>query len=225
MDIDLFNRCKKFEVLAGELSVAKVSKEENTDPVLKKLSELKNFDDRIKFAKKNWKLLGEGSSRTAFQINDDLIIKIAHNKKGLAQCLVEMDPKAQRECTNPVIVADPLGKWLVMKETKKLTKERFKEIVGFGFEPFMNALFFKFNNDSDKWKSPRDYEDIEKCPLFNCLAELIFETDQQVGDISKISSVRELDGKVVLVDYGLSRQVFDKMYSGNKTDSGTKTSE
>jgi len=220
MELSLYQQCGKFQLLAES---PKVSVEKNSNPTLQELSGIKDFEDRVAFAKKHWKFLGEGSSRTAFQVNDDLIIKVAHNDKGLAQNKVEMDPKAQRSCTNPIVVADAEGKWIVLKSTEPLKEKDFKKMVGFGFESFMNALFYKFNNESDQWSPPRDYEEIEKSPLFNCLSDLIFKTDQQIGDIDKISSWRELDGKPVLADYGLSRDVFRSYYKDEGESSSSKS--
>lgn len=219
--ISLYEKCLKFQKLAQDLP--KVSLKENSNPILEKLSSLKSFEDRVEFAKKHWKFLGEGSSRTAFQVNDKIIIKIAHNDKGIAQNKTEMDPKAQRSCTNPILLADAHGKWVLMKSTDSLTEKRFKEIVGFGFSPFMNALFYKFNNESNQWSQPREYNEIEKHPLFKCLSELILDTDQQIGDIDKISSWRESDGEVVLADYGLSRDVFRSYYADEDDSSSSST--
>jgi hypothetical protein len=217
---DLYRKSVEFERAAGELRVSRVSTQENNDPVLKQLSDIKLFDDRIKFAKDHWKFLGEGSSRTAFEINDELIIKVSHNDKGLAQTKVEMNPEAQRDCTVPVVVADAEGKWVVIRNSKPLPKTRFKELVGFGFDPFMDALYYKFNNETDE-KPPREYDEIEKHPLFICVAELIFSTDQQAGDILKPSSWRELDGKPVISDYGLDRETYQSLYN---TDSSSSSS-
>lgn len=220
----LYHKCAEFHKLSEGLNI---SVKPNTNPILKELSDIKSFDDRIEFAKKHWEWLGEGSSRTAFQMNDDLIIKIAHNEKGIYQDKTEMDPKAQCICVNPVLLADAAGKWIIMRNTEKLSEKKFKELIGFGFDTFMNALFYKFNNESDKWSKPRDYEDIEKNALFNCLADLIFKTDQQIGDLDKISSWRELDGRPVLVDYGLSKDVYKKFYDDDDSttsNSTTKTS-
>jgi hypothetical protein len=222
----LYVKCSEFQKLAEDV---KVSVEKNSDPTLQELSKIKSIDDRIEFAKKHWKFLGEGSSRTAFEINDKLVIKVAHNDKGIAQNKVEMDPKAQRSCTNPIIVADAEGKWIVIRNTEPLTEKEFKKMVGFGFESFMNALFYKFNNESNKWNPPHHYEEIEKNDLFNCIAELIFKTDQQCGDIDKISSWRKYDDQPILADYGLSRDVYRSYYrdsdSSSSSSSTTKTSE
>lgn len=219
MTLSLYEKCSIFQKLAEK---PKVSVEKNSSPILQELSSLKDFEERVDFAKEHWKFLGEGSSRTAFEIDENLIIKIAHNDKGIAQNKVEMDPKAQRPCTLPMVMADAEGKWIILKNTKPLKEKDFKAKIGIGFTQFMNALFYKFNNESDQWSPPRDYEEIEKLPLFNCLSDLIFKTDQQIGDIDKISSWRELDGEPVLADYGLSRDVFRSYYK-DEDDSSSST--
>jgi len=220
MVLSLYERCSIFQKLAES---PKVSFVKNSNPVLRELSEIKDFEDRVEFAKSKWKFLGEGSSRTAFEIDEKLIIKVAHNPKGLAQCLTEMDPKAQRPCTLPVVIADAEGKWIIMPNTDSLKEKDFKKLVGFGFTQFMNALFFKFNNESDQWAKPRDYEEIEKNPLFNCVAGLVFETDSQLGDIDKASSWRLYDGKPVIGDYGLSRDVFKEYYEDDDDSSSSSS--
>jgi hypothetical protein len=216
--ISLYERCCEFEKLAAKISIV-----ENTEPLLRELSDIKDFEDRVAFCKEHFKFLGEGSSRTAFEIDENLIIKVAHNEKGLAQCRVEMDPKAQRPCTLPIVVADAEGKWIILRNTEPLKEKDFKSKVGFGFTSFMNALFYKFNNESDKWNPPRDYDEIVKNPLFNCIAELVFDTDQQIGDCDKIGSWRNLDGEPVLADYGLSRDVYKEYYE-DEDDSSSSSS-
>jgi hypothetical protein len=219
MAISLYDKCLEYQKLAGP----KVSVEKNSNPVLQKLSEIKDFEDRVDFAKERWKLLGEGSSRTAFQINDKLIIKIAHDKKGISQNLVEMHPKAQMSCTNPIVIADAEGKWVIMRNTDPLTKEEFKKNVGFGFNQFMNALFYKFNNESDAWSPPKEYEEIEKSKLFNEVAELVFNNDLLLGDLEKINSWRSLDGRPVIADYGLDKKTYNKYYDKDNSSSSSST--
>jgi hypothetical protein len=216
MVIGLYEKCLNYQKLAGD---KKISVEKNSNTTLQELSDIKDFKDRIKFAKdQDWKFLGEGSSRTVFQINDELIIKIAHAPKGIAQNMVEMRPEVQTECVNNAVVADAKGKWIIFRTTKKLSKDDFKKIVGFGFEAFMNALFYAMNNESDKNK-PKDYDEIKHNKLFLCLANLVFENQLLVGDIDKPSSWGLLDGKPVLRDAGLDKETFKKFYDDSKSSS------
>lgn len=208
MGKNLLERCAEFEKLA-------ISVQENTDPVLKQLSDFQKFDERVEFAKKKWEKLGEGSSRTVFKINDHLIIKIAHNEKGLAQNYNEMEPDLQRSCATDTIVADPKGKWLITHYTDSITKEDFKKIIGFGFDSFVNSLSFSFNNEEDITE-PRDYDEIKKHPFFLCIGHMIINGNLLIGDLSKISSYGFRDGNVYLRDYGFTKDVHKKFY-GDKS--------
>lgn len=222
---ELYKLCNEFNKLA-ELSGVSVAK--NADPLLKKISELSSFDDRVALAEKYFDKLGVGSSRTIFKIPSDLVLKVAHNDKGLVQNFAEMKPEMQKPCTNPVLAADVKGKWIIVKFTEDVTKEKFKKFVGFTFDSFMEALFYKFNNESDKWTQPSNYDEILESGLFKCMVKLVVDCDLQIGDIDKPSSWGILNGKVVLRDYGLTREVFQEYYadsdSSSSSSSTTKTS-
>lgn len=209
----LFNKCAAF----AKMAFSGHSVKENTNPLLKSLSDAKDFEDAVEIAKEKFDYLGKGSARTVFKINDKLVLKMAHNEKGQSQNIAEMDPKAQRPCTNKILLADAKGKWIIVANNKTITEKRFKEIIGFGFESFINGLFYKFNNEDDSWKEPRDYENLQNNDLFKCIANLILDCDLQIGDLSKISSWCEVNNKVVLRDTGLTRKVFRSMYNSSET--------
>jgi hypothetical protein len=212
MSVDLFRKCLNYYKLAAKISI-----EENHNPILKELSDINEYDDRIEFAKKRWELLGHGSSRTIFRLNKKLVIKVAHNLKGEKQNKVEMNPNTQRPCTNKLIMADAEGKWIIVRFTDTVSKESFKKIIGVGFDSFTNALYYKFNNESEEWSEPKNYKEIEANGFFKCVCQLILECDMQVGDLDKPSSYGELDGKIVLRDYGLNRKLYDTEYAKSNT--------
>lgn len=220
----LYNQCDIFEKLCEK----QIHVEKSSNPTLQELSDIRDFKDRIEFAKEHFELLGEGSSRTAFQLNHDLIIKIAHNDKGLAQCLVEMKPGVQKPCVNNAVMADPKGKWVIFRSNEKLTREDFEKLVGFSFSTFMNSLFYSMNNESDKWSKPKDLDTIRENELFKCVANLVFENQLLIGDLDKISSWGLLDGKPVIRDAGLDKDTYNKFYAdedSSSSSSSVKTSE
>jgi len=222
----LFEECLLFQKRAEKVSVV-----DNTEPFLKQLSDIKGFDDRVAFAEEHCqKKLGEGSSRTAFQLSSDFIIKVAHNEKGLAQSKEEMQVSLEgRECVNNAIVADAEYKWIIFKNSEKITEKRFKEIVGCSFKHFTDSLFAKFNNESDRWPEHKDYGEISENPFFLCCAEIVFSNDLLLGDLSKISSYRERDGKIILSDVGFTKTVYRDFYeddsSSSSSSSTVKTTE
>lgn len=199
---------------ANELKVSLV---ENNDPILKQLSELKDFDDRVKLAEEHWEKLGTGSARAVFKISDDLIIKLAINKAGVAQIKTEAQFDLQKPCVATVVVADPEGKWLISHFTEKMTKEDFKKITGIGFDNFCNCLFFAYNNESDNWvKEPKNYDQIKNSQLFKCVGKLIVDGAILIGDLSKSSSWGIKSGKVYIRDWGLDKETYSKEYEDSE---------
>ena len=222
MSKELFNLTSLYLKLAS--SGPKISVVENKDPVLKELSEIKDFDDSVEFAKKqDWELLGEGSARIVFQIDEKRIIKVALDDKGLAQNLTESYPEMQGPYTIPVLIFDPRGKWIIEAWTSNISKVDFKKYIGVGFDAFMSALDFAMNNNSDDWKDPKEYDEIKRLPLFKYLVDVVVNGKLLIGDISKESSFGLLDGKKIVLRYlGLSKKNFHDYYSDD--DSSSKSS-
>ncbi len=211
---NLLKTAEEFEAISqGNGKIVK-----NDNEVLKEISSLKDFEDRVELAEENFDKLGEGSSRTIFQISDSLVLKVAHNDKGLAQNEAEMSLNSP--CINNVLVADPEAKWIIVRFTETMTEEDFKEAIGISFKSFMKALYFKHNNEIHDGM-PDDYEDICKNAFFKCISRTAIEHDLQIGDVAKASSWGLMDGKPLLRDFGLTKDVFIDYY---ECDSDNETS-
>jgi hypothetical protein len=196
---------------------------DSIDPVLEEISALSSFKDRVKLAREHFEELGEGSARTIFKISDSLILKIAHNPKGLAQNQSEGLPTMQCDCANKVLFADKEFKWIVMRFTSEITEEEFEDLIGFDFRQFIKCAYWKFRNEEHTGK-PRLFNEIVQHPLFRCLEKMILENQLQIGDLDKVSSWGNLDGKIVLRDFGLTKDVFKKYYEDDDSSSSTATS-
>lgn len=203
----LTRKIAEFQSSVSNLKVIK-----NTDPFLRQLSEEKGFDERVKSSKDIFDVIGEGSARIVFKLPDDKVLKLAINGKGLAQNVFEARPELQAECCNKVLMADPDGKWLIVRFAEKLTEKKFEKLVGISFDKFNDALYYKFNNESDS-KRPKEYDEIVKNPVFHCLVELMMGAeDLQLGDLMKINSWGEVDGRPVVIDIGLSKEIYNSLY-------------
>lgn len=204
---NLFRKIAQYNSSIKSITITK-----NSDPFLQQLSKEKSFKKRIEMAKSLFDELGEGSSRMVFELPENKVLKLAINDKGIEQNLFEARPELQTECTNKISMADPEGKWLIVNKAEELTEKKFKQLIGISFSEFTDALFYKFNNESNA-KKPKDYEKIVKLPLFECIMDMMSgPNDLQLGDLYRLSSWGLVNDKVVLIDAGLSKDIYKNLY-------------
>jgi len=204
------------ENMLGENYPASFDKEE-----FKNLTFIKK---RLEYCDTHLKRISSGSSRTVYRIDDQKVLKLAHNKKGLAQNEVEIRYSEDADLDNIVAKVfdyneDNLG--IEMELAEKLTAEKFKEVSGFKWKDYVGAI----NNHSYN-VTRSGYEMPENKLATKAMWEEQFTHDMfdymigyevPVGDLTRLSSYgivkREGSDSIIMVDYGLTKEVFNKHYS------------
>lgn len=184
---------------------------------------LSSFAKRVKYCEEHLQRISSGSSRIVYKIDDEKVLKLAKNKKGLAQN--ETEYAASQERFLDGIVAkiydiDQNYRWIEMDLAKKVTRPIFKSIKGFDFNDMAKALhnfyysnvdyntrMHKFNIDEDALGK------IEEDELYNDLCSFMHSYDAPVGDLIKTSSYGVIDDEIKLIDYGLTSDVYESYYS------------
>ena len=114
---------------------------------------LTSFSQRIKYCNQNLKRLASGSARIAYQIDDEKVLKLAKNKKGIAQNSVERDWYVQQsygDVVAKIFDVDENDLWLEMELAKKLTPSAFIRIVGEPVDVVGKYLAHKDDIDNGK---------------------------------------------------------------------------
>lgn len=188
----------------------------DTDTLLKNLSSLNTFKARIEYAEGNLERLSSGSSRVVFETNDGFILKLAKNEKGIAQNGVEGNPKIKSKHVNGAIKTDQDDKWILADKAEKINEEEFKDLTGLDFEDFEESIRFALKkiSGSDKEK-PKCFEKVKSNDFFQDIYETGLEFDLIPGDLAKISSFKKIKDRVVLVDAGLTREIFEEFYESD----------
>lgn len=185
---------------------------------------LKSFSKRVAYCNQHLKRLASGSSRIAYKIDDEKVLKLAKNKKGIAQNSVEKDWYVQSsygDVVAKVFEVDENELWLEMELTKKLTPNRFKELVGVSVENV--GLYLKIKDAEDNRRSFFNTSingdlktQMEQNEWVQQIYTLCREVDLLVGDFGRVSSYGEVirNGKpaVVIIDMGLSKSVWNDFY-------------
>jgi len=185
---------------------------------------LPSYAARGRYAKEKLGRLGSGSARIVFEINPTTVLKLARNKKGLAQNELEAEISATGwyDFIAQVHDAEPNNLWIESEKARKMKKRDFKNLVGFKFNDFTNALVNEAAKAAGGRPSyfntvdPEVAGDIYADELFDEMLRFIADYDLAPGDFARISSwgVVERDGHElpVLIDYGVSKSIFNDLY-------------
>ena len=199
---------------------------------------IKSYSGKLKYAENNLKKLKSGSARTVYVVDDEKVLKVAKNKKGLEQNSVEADRYLQNyDIVAKVFETDDNDYWVEMELAKPVNKSRFAQLTGMSIGTietyFDNISKIKrwTQSNSSTLKPTEKYFNYTKHKIklieesygenkfFQDLIQMINEYDMAPGDYGRLSSYGEVirDGKptIVVVDFGLTYSVWDNYYSVN----------
>jgi len=187
--------------------------------VLKNLENLDTFSDRKEYAEKNLEHLSSGSSRIVYLTPKKTILKLAKNEKGLAQNKAEANPKMKSKYLNEILGCAGNYSWIETSYLDKITTKQFKEMTGLDFDDFGEAIRYGLkkvseNTDLDK---PENFEKVEKSDIYKEMRRIGTEFKLMPGDIARISSWGVKDGHPVLIDAGLTADIFAKYYEDSSS--------
>lgn len=197
---------------------------EDTYPQDFSFSDLKSersYLGKLKYAEKYLKKIGSGSSRVVYKIDDEKVLKLAKNKKGLAQNKLEIDLYDELENTSSILAKifdrDENNLWVEMELAKKMTNKKFEELAGFKLDDMYNFFYGRKINRRIEHNLSDEIFDTE---IFMDLQDLVFGYNVSYGDLSRLSSwgvvIRDGEETPVLVDFGLNEKVHYEYYRINK---------
>lgn len=153
-------------------------------------------------------LLGEGSSRKTYLLSSKYAIKIAKNPAGIHQNRQEVEFWTDPRFTGIVAnIADYQDKfiWIMVELVRPLKSEsEFISLTGMSFYDF--DLYVKGTITEDKAKNVP--------PFVARLRKLVQDKVISAADATKLSSFgKTSDGRVVLLDYGLTSSIYRTHYN------------
>lgn len=186
---------------------------------MEQFKNIKSFSQRVKYCDTRLRKISSGSGRIVYQIDDEKVLKLAKNNKGVAQNEVESEYYLQNyDVTARVFDSDDDGMFVEMELARRLTKNIFKQIVGFNFDlivPYLENIIGKYGS----YKSPisqQDKEFLDENEWMIDLLSLASDYDMPTGDLGRLSSygvvTRDGQDAVVLIDYGSTWGVYNDYY-------------
>jgi hypothetical protein len=193
---------------------------------------LTSFQKRLQYCKERLPLIKKGSSRAVYKIDDTKVLKLAMNKKGLDQNENEAVLSSYQDLKNitaHVFDKHPNNEWIEMELAKPITESDFERFIGFDFKTFKIAINnYSLKSDPQRYNTGNKHKselpidpEIEESMWLNDFIYDIFNYignygNVHVPDIEKLDSygVVKRDGEeaIVLIDYGLSNDGWNKHY-------------
>jgi hypothetical protein len=218
MDINkLLRFANLFYSLASGEELPPDSKDLGT--ILENIAKLETYTARKDYAENNLKHLSSGSSRIVYLTPSKTIIKMAKNDKGIAQNKAEANPEMTSRFLNEVISYAPNYSWMQTHYLDKISKHDFEEMTGLKFDDFGESIRYGLKNVSGNTdlEKPPNFEKVEKSDIYKELKKVGEKFKLMPGDLARISSWGTKDGCPILIDAGLTADVFADYYEDSSS--------
>jgi hypothetical protein len=186
---------------------------------------IRSFSGKLRYAKARLETISSGSGRSVFKIDNEKALKLAKNKKGLAQNKVESEKYLQnydivaRTFDSGDEIRDDGPFWVEMELAKPLWETQFRRLTGVDIDDLEKYLWYvvDLHNGGKSHVPINDIkEEMENNEFVSELVRLDLDYDMAIGDQGRLSTYGEVvrDGKpkVVLVDFGLTKYVWNDYY-------------
>ena len=198
---------------------------------LQTLSSIKSFAGRLKYCKQMLgPSFGSGSSRIIFEIDDEKVLKLAKNKKGVAQNEFEEQTSRYGSMVVHVFDCDDNYMWLVEENCVPAKEEDFERLIGLPFETYCDLIRFYYNRycrngrQTYLFTMTTDEADALVDRLYNedddgfvpRIFNLMGDYQLPFGDLTRISTygmvMRDGSPELVVIDSGLSEEILNTYY-------------
>ena len=189
---------------------------------IEEFKKLKSFNSRVKYCEQNLQRISSGTSRIVYKIDDIKVLKLAKNKKGLAQNDVEISfgyDSYLQDIVAKLFDSDEDGLWVEMELARKVTPKIFNNVIGETFEDFCSVITYQYQSvirNSSYARKPDVMDKMWENEFTHDIIDYMINYDIPVGDLCRLNSygLVNRDGKdtIVLIDYGLTGEVYDSYY-------------
>lgn len=204
-----------------------------------KLSEFKKLDEPFKmiaYVHDVLKQLGEGTSRVTYLLSSSKVLKIARpneEEKGRAQNQTELDVFTSPR-TKPIVARifdyDPGFSWLISELVRPIDENEFKQRFGLKIETVFEFVYeihdSKTTADEYLKSKPRIaklFTTQARSFIDNCVS-LMRENGLSVGDLNIADHWgKTAANRIVLLDYGLTHDVYRTHYDDDSISQTAKT--
>ena len=170
------------------------------------------------YANERLEKIGEGSSRDVFAFTNRHVLKVATNTPGIEQNLAELEVATNPSLKNIVAKIrdyNPSGYWVIMELVRPINSSEFEKLSGIDSWSYQEIL--QINGSSMTPSVPfeeqvKDYSPETQKWLVDVI-QVAKSSNLALGDLYPRSWGKTVDGRLVLFDYGLTRDIYRKHYA------------
>lgn len=190
---------------------------------IEKFKAMRSFNQRIRYCEQNLQRISSGSGRIVYKVDNEKVLKLAKNKKGVAQNEVEVQYGAERYFSSIIGQTydyDDDNLWVEMELARKVTPSAFKKIVGVDIETF--GMYIRNQVSRNRGRpayftlDPDIVEQLNDNEIAIDTIDFLMNSDSEAGDLGRLSSWglvnREGSESLVIIDYGLTQGVYTTYY-------------
>lgn len=190
---------------------------------------LTSFAARVRYCNEKLQRISSGSARIVYKIDDEKVLKLAKNRKGIAQNEAESGDYYLQQigCFAKIYDIDENGLWIEMQLARKVKPSDFKRLTGYDWNTMCAWIKYCVSHyngrvirnlpeyteifQSEEWEENYEYS------IFSEVDEYLSNYQlESYGDLMRLSSwgiVKENgEERLVIVDYGLTDDVWNDYY-------------
>lgn len=193
------------------------------------LNKLGSFAGRKRYCESYLQRISQGSSRIVYRFDDNTVLKLAKNAKGLAQNEEEVSKSNESDLFAHIFKFDGENcSWIVSEYARRATAADFRRLTGHDFKFVIEFIKLSASQYSrySKWSPSPEWEEFlegvmnMEIPNWEFFYEINeYLTNYQLeawGDLTRPSTwgvaSRQNGDELVIVDYGLSDEVAAQHY-------------
>lgn len=199
------------------------------------LNHLTSYSGRIRYCEQTLERISQGSARIVYRLNENAVIKVAKNPKGIAQNETEINYAHVSSLFTQIYKADEENAtWIIAEYARRAKSQDFVRLTGHNFKfvcefiDLCKSQYARYGrwNPSPQWEE--FYEGVMNCKVPNW--EFFYEINEYltgfsleaVGDLKRPSTWgvanRQNGEELVIVDYGLDDEVYHTHYAIRETE-------
>jgi hypothetical protein len=222
---DIYESIKPERDMFEGFNETELSEEYPTGFSFDEFKKIRSYRGKMNYARQYLgKPLGTGSSRVVYRVDNDKVLKLAKNEKGIHQNEAETnfygDAYYEDIIAKVIDFDDQDGYWTEMELAFRAKHDDFKRLWGIKFKDlyfYLERRYQENNGRQPTWSiDEKIKEELDNSDDVMHLVSFMFDSTTLPSDLCKMNSwgivKREYGDALVLIDFGFTDEVYESYY-------------